>query len=260
VYLSYLLIDTGGNPDRPRPGRNWLSNIYNVHRRLSMAFPKYEAKRKDPHNIRPFSPEGIQPRSFLFRIDPKIGENSQRAMIIVQSLLEPDWEYCFNNAPDFLAAAPEMKIYNPEFHVDMQLCFRILINPSIKSAVHKSTTPKNGEKSKQGKRISLTWDENSSPEEAISDWFKSKTQNNGFKINEIHLRRLNWVSGTKLIPELDTDTQTDLHYHRLRFRAALLEGKLCVKEVPLFNTCLEKGIGSGKSMGFGLLSVVPVSE
>ncbi len=39
MYLSSLLIDVGDNPDRPRPGRLWLRNLYHVHQRLCMAFP-----------------------------------------------------------------------------------------------------------------------------------------------------------------------------------------------------------------------------
>ncbi|MDD2215912.1 MAG: type I-E CRISPR-associated protein Cas6/Cse3/CasE [Eubacteriales bacterium] len=259
MYLSYLLIDTGGNPDRPRPGRKWISNIYNVHRRLSMAFPNHDAKQKDPHHIQPFSLSNIQPRSFLYRIDTRVSEDAHRSMIIVQSHLEPDWEYCFHNARDFLAASPATKIYNPKFKPEMCLGFRILVNPSVKSASHKSTDPKSGELSKQGKRISLTWDKDSNPEAAISEWFKTKTTKMGFTIDKMHLRRLNWVSGTKMITELYSEKQTDMNYHRIRLRSALLEGKLCVKDVNNFNECLEKGIGSGKSMGFGLLSVVCTS-
>ena len=48
MYLSCLLIDVGDDPDRPRPGRTWLRNIYHVHQRLCMAFPSRERMEADP--------------------------------------------------------------------------------------------------------------------------------------------------------------------------------------------------------------------
>ena len=47
MFLSCLLIDIGDNPDRPRPGRIWLRNLYHVHQRLCMAFPSDPRKTDD---------------------------------------------------------------------------------------------------------------------------------------------------------------------------------------------------------------------
>ena len=57
MYLSILLINAGSNPDRPRPGRLWLRNLYYVHQRLCMAFPSAYRKNNDEHFLKRFKPE-----------------------------------------------------------------------------------------------------------------------------------------------------------------------------------------------------------
>lgn len=132
MFLSHLLIDVGGNPDRPRPGRKWLGNIYHVHQRLCMAFPTPQQSTEDPRFLQPFNPKAFDPPRFLFRIDNSIEDNSQRAIILVQSAVKPDWDYAFQNARVFLAAEPETKAYGPVFTAGQELRFRIRINLSKK--------------------------------------------------------------------------------------------------------------------------------
>jgi hypothetical protein len=60
MYLSCLLIDVGDDPDRPRPGRLWLRNLYRVHQRLCMAFPTAPQRQKDPEFLMPYQPCGFQ--------------------------------------------------------------------------------------------------------------------------------------------------------------------------------------------------------
>lgn len=113
MYRSCLLIDVGNNPDRPRPGRSWLRNRYHVHQRLCMAFPSASRKAEDVDFLKPFNPDMFgngrvgEKRSvdagFLFHIDSL---PNGRAVIIVQSAIEPDWNYAFHNANHLLAAPP----------------------------------------------------------------------------------------------------------------------------------------------------------
>ena len=135
MFLSSLLIDVGTNPDRPRPGRLWLRNVYRVHQRLCMAFPYPATKANDPAFLKPYQPCGFRdprpnycatnvvaeqappcalaeksvhvPRdgehNFLFRIDPQPGG---RVVILVLSALHPDWDYAFHSAGHLLAAPP----------------------------------------------------------------------------------------------------------------------------------------------------------
>ena len=139
MYLSCLLIDVGDNPDRPRPGRTWLRNLYHVHQRLCMAFPSAARKADDCHFLKPFNPDDFgveEPKQvhvkrcsdagFLFRIDPQAGG---RVAVLVQSAAPPDWDYAFHNAGYFLAAPPQVKPFAPCFAVGQQWRFCLVANP-----------------------------------------------------------------------------------------------------------------------------------
>jgi len=146
MYLSQLLVDVGANPDRPRPGRLWLRNLYRVHQRLCMAFPSDPRKQKDPAFLAPFASadfaycgqaeaamepggdvheERTQEAGFLFRIDHRLwrcephGDDAAMPspMILVLSAREPDWGYAFGlldsagakgNGAHLLAAPPQV--------------------------------------------------------------------------------------------------------------------------------------------------------
>lgn len=156
MFLSCLLIDTGTNPDRPRPGRMWLRNLYHVHQRLCMAFPSTRRRERDPGFLAPYSPGDFPEQrhladkkksevdavvlkhvhsqrnadaGFLFRIDP--GPDG-RAVILVQSAVKPDWDYAFQNARFLQAAPAEVKVYEPTFAAGQRLRFRLLANPTKK--------------------------------------------------------------------------------------------------------------------------------
>ena len=145
MYLSQLLIDTGGNPDRPRPGRKWLRNVYHVHQRLCMAFPTPERVDADPHFLQPFDEadfpklrhpghvSGAPRPGFLFRVDTAVQEHAPRTIILIQSETKPDWDYAFQNARMFLAAPPQVRDYSPIFSEGQMLRFRIRANLSRKT-------------------------------------------------------------------------------------------------------------------------------
>ena len=262
MYLSQLLIDIGGNPDRPRPGRLWLNNVYNIHRRLSMAFPMRQRKEGDPKFLQPFDPADFEQRQFLFRVDNNTDGEEQRAMILVQSHLRPDWDWAFQNATGFLAAPPQVKEYDPQFSAEQRLRFRILINASIKRKIDEvRESPEGKEKSGQvlHKRVAFTWETDSNPGDAVAQWFAAKATRLGFTPLKTELVSLGWVYGSK--PETRGEaTHREHEYRPLRYRSALLEGYLTVGDVQLFQGALAKGIGSAKSMGFGLLSVIPARD
>ena len=141
MFHSYLVIDTGGNPDKPRPGRQWINNIYSVHQRLCMGFPSESKMNEDKLFLKPFIPDSFtkddsgfysdkleQPLSnkeknrpdFLFRIDNQIYENQRTAVICIQSELEPNWNYAFQNAKLLLSdnfPISKAREYNPVFNI-----------------------------------------------------------------------------------------------------------------------------------------------
>jgi len=256
MYLSHLLVDTGGNPDRPRPGRMWIGNAYNIHRRLSMAFPRYETLLNDPDSLKPFNPAMLEDRPFLFRLDNNVSGDGQRAIIIVQSSLKPNWDWCFHNAPDFLAAPPQMMIYNPDYQSGEKLRYRIKLNPTVKTKNYKSKDETLSNSDKPSKRLALTWDTDSDPETAVNTWFACKAESSGFKLIQSKLIQLSWVYGSKMKAADEQNEAGKVQHHKMKFRSALLEGILEVTDPSSFNRCICDGIGSAKSMGFGLLTVL----
>lgn len=260
IYLSHLLIDTGSDPDRLRPGRMWLNNIYNVHRRLSMAFPQYK-RPDDPHFLQPFDSEQYKhpSRPFLFRVDNNTDGNDKRAVIIVQSSLLPDWDWCFHNAQDFLIAPPECKPYNPIFSAGQTLRFRIRINASTKRYVYQDKDNPPPKEEREHKRVGFSWSEDTTAEKAIAAWFTNKASGKGFSPLRTELIQLGWVHGSK--PESrGQKPRRENEYRPLRYKSALLEGYLRVDDPDLFTHTQLGGLGSAKSMGFGLLSVMPVNH
>jgi hypothetical protein len=158
MFLSRLVIDVGDNPDRPRPGRLWLRNLYHVHQRLCMAFPSDPRLERDPEFLAPYDPCDFPEQrhladkrktevdadilkqvhakrnvdsGFLFRIDPLPGG---RAMILVQSAIPPDWCYAFQNV-SFLTAC-EVKPYDPCFTKGKSYRFRLVANPTHRLSRH----------------------------------------------------------------------------------------------------------------------------
>ena len=268
MYLSHLLIDVGSNPDRPRPGRRWLGNIYHVHQRLSMAFPTDQQRAADPHFLLPFDPAGFERPRFLFRVDNSIEDDCPRAIILVQSELKPDWDYAFHNARMFLAAEPETRECHPAFPAGGEFRFRIRVNLSKKRKKSEDGTdlqkPREGTDAKgrprsQGKRVALTWrsEEGQQPDEVIQEWFTSKAKRCGFSLRDFHMLYLGWVVGYR--SKARRENRGDEHSGRqMKFRSALLEGTLAVTDAPVFAQAIASGIGSAKAFGFGLLVIAPL--
>lgn len=254
MFLSLLKINVGDNPDRPRPGRLWLRNLYHVHQRLCMAFPSDPRKQRDPDFLAPYAPDDFleqvhsqrSPDSgFLFRIDPQPGG---RAVILVQSAVRPDWDYAFHNARYLLAAPPEVKSFDPSFTKGQRIRFRLAANPTKKIATIKKEERQNCTEEelkekigRHGKRVPVRDDQ-------LFDWLARKAERSGFSINRD-----------------STAVQTSYIYMKKshendgsRLRSVRYEGILEVIDADNFRNTLLRGIGSGKAFGFGLLSVAPV--
>jgi CRISPR system Cascade subunit CasE len=271
MYLSHLMINVGSNPDRPRPGRLWLRNVYHVHQRLSMAFPTPVQCATDPQFLRPFDPAGFQHARFLFRIDHSIEQECPRVLILVQSHTEPDWEYAFQNARMFRAAEPETREYNPSFQVGEKYRFRIRINPTRKSKSERSKdgtvllrkrcegTDKHGRPKDQGKRLAFTWDKHQGPDAAICEWFAAKSSRCGFSLGAFQLSHLGWITAWKPKTGVRShDSEGPRSERQMKFRSALIEGTLEVSEATAFAQTIASGIGPAKGFGFGLMSVLPL--
>lgn len=242
MYLSYLLIETGNDPDRPRPGRLWLGNRYRVHQRLCMAFPSASRKVEDVHFLKPFVPNEFacgqvrvtrsMETGFLFRIDPLA---RGRAMIVVQSAIEPDWEYGFHNAKHLLAASPAVKPFEPRFSHGQTLRFRLEANPTRRLSKHSPDAKQESVK----KRVPV-------PTEKLVDWLLRRAVPGGFSLDK---------KATTIQPGYAYMSKNGKGQ---QLRSVRFDGSLCVTDPDSFRHSLVQGIGSGKAFGFGLLSVSPV--
>lgn len=251
MHLSCLLVDVGEDPDRPRPGRLWVRNLYRVHQRLCMAFPSRSKRSEDENFLGPFDPgdfnKSVHVRrgadtGFLFRIDPMSGG---RVIILVQSATRPDWDYAFRNAQYLLTGPPMTKPYDPSFKVHQHLRFRLLANPTRK--VDTKSGP-DGKKN-NGRRVPV-------PADKLSEWLTGRSIATGFRVVTINDLQAGFQYFSKDLPSESEDHPSE----KGRLRSVRYDGTLEVLDPVVFRETIIKGIGPGKSFGFGLLSVMAVTE
>lgn len=288
MFLSLLHINIGNGPDRERPGRRWLRNLYRVHQRLCMGFPSASRKSADPDFLRPFSPQDFGPKpvhvargtgtGFLFRIDPQAGG---RVVILVQSAPEPDWDYAFHNARYLLAAPPQVKPFNPAFEPGDRLCFRLFANPVRR--VSRNSLDAEGkplDKKWIGKRVPV-------PAGQLEKWLDRHAMAGGFTVAKdsctirpgyIYFNKdgsgqrgavekpvdgIASVAKQNCLRKYPQDNGDDTSGQaagakppqRARLWSVRFDGVLTVTDSALFQEAIVRGIGPGKAFGFGLLSV-----
>ena len=244
MFLSLLEIDVGDNPDRPRPGRTWLRNLYRVHQRLCMAFPSRERKLDDPDFLKPFRSEDFRgaeakqvhvqrgaDSGFLFRVDPQRGGG---VALLVQSAAEPDWDYAFHNAPCLLAAPPSVRAFEPCFTEEERFRFRLVANPTRK--IDTKSGP--DERRRNGTRVPL-------PDDRLGQWLAGKSEKAGFS----------FVEKSLLIEPGYIYVNKDRNERGERLRWVRYEGALTVTDPEKLREAIFQGIGPAKAFGFGLLSL-----
>ena len=270
MYLSHLLIDVGTKPDRPRPGRLWLRNVQRVHQRLCMAFPSAERKSRDPQFLRPYHPEGFdrqvhvprgQDAGFLFRVDPfplgralphREPERAAavahgRAVILVQSAVEPDWDYAFHNALHLLAAPPEARAVECAWAAGDVCHFRLRANPTRKRRVGTEMA-----KIEHGVRVGLY------TEDEQLAWLARKGEEGGFRLVSCHVVPEGKVYGTKMEPKTPDGGREECREHKMQHFAVRFDGVLQVTDPEALLETVRCGIGPAKAFGFGLLSLARV--
>ncbi len=275
MYLSCLLIDVGSNPDRPRPGRLWLRNLYRVHQRLCMAFPSPVRKKCDPDFLAPYAPDDfpeqrhladknkaeVEPdvlkqvhskrspdSGFLFRIDSQTrceahrdrDNPGARVVILVQSALEPYWEYAFHNASYLLAAPAQTKQFDPCFMVGQRLRFRLVANPIRRLSKHSLGADGQPIQKGIGKRVPV-------PANQLFDWLTRRAEPAGFSV----------ASDSVTIQPGYIYMNKTRNNVGIRLRSVRYDGVLNVTDPKRLREAMIEGIGPGKAFGFGLLSVAP---
>lgn len=224
MYLSRLIL----NP-RSRQVQRELADPYEMHRTICRAFPNANFKENESSGI-------------LFRVDihPKTGVPT----LLVQSQQPPDWSFLLADRKNYLLDEADLPlgVENPawkEVNLQLQpgqvLMFRLRANPTKR--LGKSA----GEA--KGKRAGIL------DEEKQIEWLKRKLEAAGGRLISAHVTGKAKLYG-KLFAEKDDA-------RRMRFVSAQFEGILQVKDPDLFANHLAAGIGSGKGLGFGLLSIAP---
>lgn len=164
----------------------------------------------------------------LWRLD--IDRRSGRMVVYVQSRGEPDWTALSDEYPGYLAETPAVRAdYPPPLSAGQLLSFRLRGNPTVR-------------KKENGKRVGII------DEESQLAWLKRKGERGGFAIREASIVREDGPD------RLEKGRKDD---HKLSLLAVRFEGVLQVTDPEAFGKTLQDGIGSGKAMGFGLLSIAP---
>ena len=169
-------------------------------------------------------------RDFLTRID-QIGNGFRLLIVSPMEPVRPQW--C---TPDsWRGTKPIPDNYFNHHRYRFQLC----ANPTKKIAVEKL----GGGFTKNGHRVPLR------TREELVAWIHRKGEQSGFQIEEKLLRTLR--QGTEYFQKKQL---RGLH------NAVEFKGILKVMDKQKFRESFEKGIGSAKAFGFGLLSLAPIKE
>lgn len=218
------------NP-RCREARRDLADAYQMHASLSRAFSESAIK----------CPEG----AFLWRLE-STADPSEAPRLLVQSQSLPDWSRIGIGA--WMACEPDPAVDLTErlkldtLQTGQRYRFRIRANPSA---------------TRKGKRSGLLDLKN---QEA---WLVRKgCDQHGFLLPQL----ASFDFSEMAVPRVDIRVSQE---QWLRCRqpsgnvievfSVLFDGTLTVTAPDLFRTALAKGIGHGKAMGLGLLSVAPTT-
>lgn len=223
MYLSRLIL----NP-RSRQVQSELANPYEMHRTIMSAFP-----------------EELPPgERVLFRLEE--APRSGQLVLLVQSQTAPDWSslgnsYLLRNER-LLEGAPNPEVKQVELRGKLKngqrLAFRLRANPTAKR-----TFEKGGEKVK--KRIGLY------REEDQMRWLERKLSEAGCKLLAARSSGKEMQQG---------ELRRDAERHRLEYLGVVFDGALLVEDAERLAQAVDNGIGSGKGLGFGLLSLAPWRE
>jgi CRISPR system Cascade subunit CasE len=209
-----------------------------IHR-LFLDLRSREVRRDiaDPYEMhstlcRAFTPpeEKCPQGAFLWRLEPERSSDSLMAKVIVQSKELPDWQritfdHWFGEEPSgHLDLNVKLKL--EEIGIGQKFRYRIRANPSV---------------CRNGKRSGLFSGEDQ------DTWITRQGDRNGFSLISIHRSEERMLTGN------------NRKGHGIRIFSVLYDGILTVTKSELFPKTILNGIGHGKAMGLGLLSVVPIS-
>ena len=223
MYLTRIQLDP-----RSKEARRDLSDPYQMHSSLCRAF---------------FPPESPCPRSeFLWRMEPETGPD-QSPYILVQSRSVPDWSAVSSNgwlAKNDPPIDLKQRLALDSLEAGRKFRFRIRANPCVK---------------RNGKRLGLF------RREEQEDWIMKKGKLHGFSLPQAPCQDFYAQALEQPAVSITQEQMLTGKQHKgnvIRVYSALFDGVLMVREPSLFTAVLQDGIGHGKVMGLGMLSVIPV--
>lgn len=224
MFLHRIHIDP-----RCREARRDLSDPYQLHSTLCRAFSTPDSK----------CPEG----EFLWRLEPETDVNGC-PRILVQSRSIPDWTGI--GVQKWLAEADSAIDLKNRLKLDSlnsgkRFRFRLRANPSA---------------CRNGKRLGLLRQE----EQEV--WLARKGEQHGFSLPQLVAFDFSEPSQERIDVRVSQGQMLLGKQHSgngIRIYSVLYDGILSVTEPDKFRDVLQTGIGHGKVMGLGLLSVVPIA-
>jgi CRISPR system Cascade subunit CasE len=205
------------NP-RNRRVQKEVGDPYQMHRSLMNAFP-----------------DDLEPgdERVLFRLEthPRTGVLT----LLVQSWTLPDWSWLAEpNARDYLLPVsepnPAVKSFDLNLAPGQVLAFRLRANPTAKRKFE----------SGDHKRVGLYG------EEKQIEWLKRKGEQSGFRLLSARTSHQDVIRG-----RIRRNGRT----HKLQMLSVQFDGLLQATDPDRLSESVRQGIGSGKALGFGLLSL-----
>jgi CRISPR system Cascade subunit CasE len=216
------------NP-RCREARRDLSDPYQLHSTLCRVFSMPDRK----------CPEG----EFLWRLEPETDPDGH-PRILVQSRTIPDWTGI--GVQGWLAKADpaidlEGRLKLDSLKIGQRFRFRLRANPCV---------------THNGKRLGLL--------RAVEQetWIDRKGQQHGFSLPKLASFDLSESQQERVDVRISQEQMLQgcqQSGNGLRIFSVLYDGILTVTNLDKFINALQTGIGHGKVMGLGLLSVVPIA-
>lgn len=203
------------NPRHRRVQRE-IANPYEMHRSVMRAFPD----------------DLGEDERVLFRLEP--GRNGALTLL-VQSRIFPDWSWlAAPEARGYLLPIdepnPAVKSFDLALTPGQVLIFRLRANPTVKRRFNE----------RDHKRVGI-YDERKQIE-----WLQRKGEQGGFRLLSVRVSDRGDVTGRIM---------RGGHAHPLKLVAVQFDGLLQVTDPERLRQTVCQGIGSGKGLGFGLLSL-----
>jgi CRISPR system Cascade subunit CasE len=224
MFLHRIHLDP-----RCREARRDLSDPYQLHSTLCRAFSA--PGRKCPES------------EFLWRLEPETGPAGY-PRILVQSRTTPDWAGVgvlgwLAKADPAVDLAERLQLNS--LKVRQRFRFRLRANPCV---------------TRDGKRLGLL---------RLLDqevWFERKGALHGFALPKLASFDLSESPQERIDVRISQEQMLRGKQHAgnaIRIYSVLYDGILTVTEPDNFRKALQSGIGHGKAMGLGLLSVAPAA-